>query len=202
MSEQVFHGSESPQQVGRRLVTYAGHAGNVVRGIALETLVVGHLILPKPEALRHGVRPIHDGVRHAFYRGHDADVVVDELQRVQIAGDDDRVDVQRGPLLAKRAYDVVRLETGDLDHRDIERPHQLAGNGGLLDQRVRSRLAMGLILIVIYMPECRDGRIERRRYVVRALVEQSQEHGRQPIERVGRHARRSRKIPHREKRAV
>ena len=86
-----------------------GHAGDVVRGVALEPDVVGDLRRRDAEALEHGRRRVDLDVGDAAAGAHHPDVVVDHLHGVAVAGDDDRADALALGLLGQRAEDVVGL---------------------------------------------------------------------------------------------
>jgi len=127
------HGLETAEllyEEGGRLLSDARHAGDVVRRIALEADEVGDTLRRHAEALDDRGRRVDLDVGDTAPRGHDPDVVVDELQGIAVAGHDDGADAGALGRLRERAEDVVgfvaRLheidETESLDDLGEVRP--------------------------------------------------------------------------------
>ena len=106
---EVLDRAELLHQRGRRLLADAGDAGDVVGGVALEADVVGDLRRRHAEALDHAGRRVDLDVGHAAPGGHHPDVVVDDLQRVAVAGDHERAAALPLGLFGQCAEDVVGL---------------------------------------------------------------------------------------------
>ena len=83
------------------LLADAGHSGNVVGGVALERLVVEHLVGPQAVPLLHPCLVVDDRRRNAHAGRQQAHVVVYQLQPVEVAGHDHRVDAGGGGLLRR-----------------------------------------------------------------------------------------------------
>ena len=110
----------------RRLLTDAGNARDVVRDIALQGLEVGHQRRFEAEALTHPLGVIDDGLGDAATGGVDAHVLVDQLQGVEVAGEDEHVQPPLHRAAAQRADDVIGLVSGQLHQRDAQRGADIA----------------------------------------------------------------------------
>ena len=116
-----------------------GHAGDVVGGVALERLVVEHLVGAEAVSLHDPRLVVDDGGGDAHARGEQPHVVVHELQPVEVAGHDHRVDALRGRLLRERADHVVGLVALQLADRHAHHRGDLAHDRELGAQVVRHR---------------------------------------------------------------
>ena len=169
--------AELADQLGRGLLPHPGNAGDVVRGIALQRLVVDHLVRPEAEPLVDPGDVVHDRVLDAGPRGHQAHPRCDELEHVEVDRDDGRLEVLRVvELLRDRADDVVGLESGHLVDRDAQRLDDLADLRELVAQVVGHLHARALVLGVLLVSERRPGQVERDREVVRLEVLESAQH--------------------------
>jgi hypothetical protein len=140
------HGLEAAELLderGRRFFADAGHAGDVVGGVAGQAQHVGHELGGDAEALDDLVGAEH-GVVLVHVQG--ADVLVHELEHVLVAADD--VDFHAGGLGAARqgADDVVGLEAGHLDDGDAEELEQLLDERHLQNEVLGHRLARDFVL--------------------------------------------------------
>ena len=148
-----------------------GHARDVVGRVALERLVVDHLVRPQPVPLVDPGDVVHDRVLDAGPGRHQPDARRDELEHVEVDGHDRRLEVvARVELLRDRADDVVGLVAGHLVDRDAEGLDDLADLRELVAQVVRHLRAGRLVLGVLLVPERRAGEVERDREVVRLQV--------------------------------
>ena len=112
-----------------------------------------------------------DSVRHAAAeRDHEPRAGRDELQHVEIAGQDRDVDVLRLGLAHERRDDVVGLVALDVVGRDVERLDDLADLRDLIAQVVGHAHPVRLVLGVGLVPERPGGQVEGDRDVVRADV--------------------------------
>ena len=83
-------------QLRRRLLPHPGDPRDVVRGIALERLVVQHLVGPQPPALLDLRQVVDERVGDAAaQRDHQPRVLADQLEHVEVAGEDGDVQVPR-----------------------------------------------------------------------------------------------------------
>ncbi len=161
---------ELADELGRGLLPHPGHARDVVGRVALERLVVDHLAGDQVEPLVDLRRVVEDRVLDAGSRRHQAGVVGDQLEHVQVAGHDRRVEAAALGVHGDRADDVVRLVAGQLVDGDAQRLDDLADLGELVAQVVRHPLAGRLVLGVLLVAERRALEVEGDRDVVRLDV--------------------------------
>ena len=127
--------AELGDQVGGGLFADAGDAGNVVRRVAHQRLVVGNQLRREAVALVDGIAVVDAEITEAFDAGeHRDDMVVDELQQVAVPGDDDHLVAVAGAGAGEAADDIVGLVPGPLVDRDVEGIDQLADAPDLLDK--------------------------------------------------------------------
>ena len=103
-------------------------------------------------------------------RGHQPGVVGDELEHVEVAGHDRRLEAAPFGVDRDRADDVVRLVARQLVDGDAQRLDHLADLRELVAQVVRHALAGRLVLGVLLVAEGRTLEVEGDRDVVRADV--------------------------------
>ena len=131
-----------------------GDARDVVGRVALERLVVEHLVGPQPPPLLDLREVVGDGVRDAAAeRDHQLRVLADELEHVQVAGEDRRVEPEALGLADERGDRVVRLEPLLLVLGDAQRADDLLHLGDLLAHVVGHAGAGGLVLGVAVVAE-------------------------------------------------
>ena len=162
-----------------------GHARHVVGGVALERLEIDDLVGPQAVPLLDLRRVVDDRVLDARAGRHQPGPVGDELEHVEVAGHDRRVEALRLGLHRQRADHVVRLVPGQLVDRDPERLDHLADLGELVAQVVRHPLAGGLVLGEPLVAEGRPGQVEGDRDVVGPdVLEAAQDDAAEPEDRV------------------
>ena len=88
--QQRLDRAEVLDQLGGRLLPHPRHSRHVVRGVAAQRLVVDELRRLEAVALAHLVRSVDEGVGDAAPRHEGVDARGDQLQAVEIAGDDRR----------------------------------------------------------------------------------------------------------------
>ena len=158
------------EQAARGLLPHARHPGDVVARVALECLVVEHLVGAKAVALRDPRLVVDHRRRHAHPGRQQPHVVVDELEPVEVAGDDHRVDARgRGPL-RERADHVIGLVSLELADRDVHHRGDLADDRELRAQIVRHARPAALVVGIRVEAELRLADVERHDRVVRLHV--------------------------------
>ena len=174
-------------ELGGRLLAHAGDAGQVVGRITAERRVEHVLVGPYAGALEDAGLVVERVVADAALVVEDLDVrVVDQLVAVAVARDDDGRDVLGLGLGGQRRDDVVGLDAGLVDDRDLQRLDQLAHEPHLLAEDVGARLAVGLVGGHHLVAERRLGAIERDRDQVGLVVAlEVDEHRREPEHGVG-----------------
>ena len=115
-------------------------------------------------------RVVDDRVLDARAGRHQPGPVGHELEHVEVAGDDRRVEPARLGLDGQRADDVVGLVPGQLVDRDPERLDDLADLRELVAQVVRHPLPGRLVLGEPLVAEGGPGQVEGHRDVVRPDV--------------------------------
>ena len=93
LREQRVEVAEVADELGGRLLADAGDARDVVGRVALQRLVVDHLVRPQPEPLVDLRDVVHDRVLDARPRRHQPDAGRDELEHVEVDRDDRRLEV-------------------------------------------------------------------------------------------------------------
>ena len=191
MRQHLLQTAELGQQLSGRLLSDAGHAGDVVRRVALQPYQIGYEPGRHPEALLHGggVVDLHlrdpAGVRHYVH------VFAGQLQSVAIAGDDEGLAPFRLGLAGKGAQDVVGFVAGQRQVDEAECLRQLDEEGPLLGQRVGHGLALSFVFLELRVPEGLllgvPSGYHRARLV---LADYLHDHRAEPVERVGGKARR------------
>ena len=89
MFEEVFETVELLKQRGRGLVADAGNAGNVVGGVANERFIVCDAFRSDAVAFAHGCGVVDLDFRDAALRDLNVNGVIDELQLIRVARQDD-----------------------------------------------------------------------------------------------------------------
>ena len=161
---------ELADELGRGLLAHPGHARDVVGRVALQRLVVDHLAGHEVEPLGDPRRVVEDRVLDAGAGRHQARVVGDELEHVEVAGHDRRVEAAPLGVDGDRPDDVVGLVPGQLVDGDAQRLDHLADLRELVAQVVGHPLAGRLVLGVLLVAEGRALEVEGDRDVVRLDV--------------------------------
>ena len=158
------------------LFSHTGHTWNVVGGVALQRLEVDHLIRSQPVALPDHLLVVDDRVLETLARRHQLDEWRDELERVEVTRDDDRLEPLCLGLPCEGTDDIVGLEPGERVHRNAERLEQLLAALELGPEIVGHRLPRGLVRRLHLASERRDRQVERSCDVLRGhLLEGLQE---------------------------
>ncbi len=186
---EVLDRAELLHQRGRRLLADAGDAGDVVGAVALEADVVGDLRRRHAEALDHAGRRVDLDVGHAAPGGDHPDVVVDDLQRVAVAGDHERAAALPLGLFGQCAEDVVGL-VARLDQVGYaEGVHEAGQVGPLSRERVGHRRPLRLVAVELVVAKGLlagvPGHGDGRRLEV---ADQLEEHLGEAVDGVGRKA--------------
>ena len=148
---EVLHAPELLHQLGRRLLADAGHAGDVVRGVTLEALEVGHLVRLDAVALAGPLLVVDDGVALVGAVHVDADAGPHELHDVAIQGHQVGLEALRRRLAGQGAQDIVGLVPLDATDGDVEGLDELLAAGDLLVEVLRGRRPVGLVGLVLLM---------------------------------------------------
>ena len=172
-------------QLRGRLLAHARDARDVVGGVALERLVVEHLLGPQAPPLLDLREVVGDRVRDAAAeRDHQLGVLADELEHVEVAGEDRRVEAEGLGLADERGDRVVGLEPLLLVLGDVHGPHDLLHLGDLLPHVVGHAGAGGLVLRVAVVAEGARREVEGDRHPVGLhVLDRAQDDVREPEHR-------------------
>ena len=180
--EQPLERSERRDQIARALLADAGHALDVVGGVAHQRQHVDHLLGRHAELLLHalGVVP-----RARVARVVDLDRAADQLEEVLVAGDERDLEAARRGLAGERAHDVVGFVAIRRQDRHAERAAGLVHERHLIDQVGRHRAARRLVVGGEVAAEGRTGEIERRGDELRLVVgDELRQHRDEAVDRV------------------
>ena len=133
----------------------AGHAGNVIGGIAHQGLDLDHF--PGRHAVLFanggGVHYLINGALRGSLGQDDADLIGDELERDPVAGTDKDGIAVLLPLPGQAAQDIIRLVALHLQDGVAQKPQHFLHQRHLLAQFLRHTLAGALVLFVHFVPE-------------------------------------------------
>ena len=166
------------QQLRRGLVADAGHAGDVVGGVALEAEEVDELVGAHAVTLEHLGRAVDGHVGDALLRGDDARHVGGQLVGVLVARHQQRLVAQLLVARGDGAQHVVALPALDAHHGHVHGLQQLLDDGELHLEVVVHGRALGLVLLERFHAKRGAARIERADERVGACdVDELEEHG-------------------------
>ena len=171
--EQAFEVAELFKQECRRLDADAGHAWNVVGGVAGKRQDVANLLGTDAELF-------HDLVAADLLRLHrivHLDAVADQLHQVLVRGDDRNRPAVCGGLFGVGGDDVVGLIAFELDHRHPESVGGVPDQRELRDQIFRRLVAVGLVLGVHVVAEAVRAFVEHHDHlIVRPILSELEQH--------------------------
>ena len=174
------------QQLRRRLVAHARHAGDVVGAVALQSQEIGELRRLHTVTLAHLARAVDGHVGDALARGDHVRELGTQLVDVLIARDQQRAVTQR--LVARRngSQDIVALPAHHAHHGNAHGFEQLLDDGELrLQSRVHGR-TLGLVLLERLGAELRPPGIEGAHDGVGiGDIDELEQHGYEAEHRVG-----------------
>ena len=175
-----------PNPLRGRLLPHARDAGKVVAGVTTQRRIVRILRRGQAVLLLHLGRGEPRQIRDALARVEHRHRVVDQLQRIAVAGDDQhRVALGVG-LGGERGDDVVGLVPLDRHHRDTQGVEHFLGEVDLTVELVRRLGSLRLVLGVHLRAEGLARDVEGGRDVRRFLIaEQVDEHRREAVDSVG-----------------
>ena len=155
MAVEVFNGVVELNQGHGALFSHALHTGIVVGGIPHQRLQVdqvdGVKAVLRPEFVRAHVSG--GGVAHTGCDQLHGGVLVDELERVLVPGDDDGLAPLGGIDPGHGAQEIVRLPALQLTAADVHGVQHLLQHRHLDSQLLRHPLALGLVVRERLVPE-------------------------------------------------
>ena len=181
---QVVERAVLRDQLARTLVADAGHAFDVIDGVAHQRHDIDHLVGGDAELLLDpgGVVP-----RAFVARIEHADAVAHQLEKILVEGDDHRLETGAGRLHRQRTDDIVGFIPIGRNDRDAERLARRVDHRDLDCELIRHRRAIRLVVAGEIVAKRAPGQIERRGNVLRlVLVQQLAQHGHEDVHGVGR----------------
>ncbi len=190
--QDALDGPELSEEIGRGFGADAGHAGDVVAGVARQGEEVAHLARRNPELLAYLARSVHP-VSHRVPQDDAVVAVVDELHQVLVGADDDHPPALGQRPRRHRGDEIVGLEAFSRETRDVPGAHDLLDARHLLRQIRRRRRARRLVPHVDGVAERRPAGVHRHDEEVRpALGHDLLQHVHRPEHGVGRLSSRAR----------
>ena len=185
VGKQLLDAAELLHQPGGGFLPHAGHARDVVGGVALQRHVVEVALRREPEPLGHCRDVVGRDVGDPAPVEHHRDPGTNELEEVTIGRDDHGVD----PLVERAQREggdrVVGLVAFDLHDGDGQGLEHLVDQPELLLELVRRLRPAGLVVGVLSQPHRRAPLVEVHCQVVGALLsEELDEHRREPVDGV------------------
>ena len=187
--EHVLQRPIGGKQLDSRLFADARHAGNVVAGVAHQSLEVGNLLRGDAKVLEHPLRRVAHDLAHAALGVEHAGGFADQLHGVAVARDQQGGNTRLLAAARHRAQDVVRLEAGAGELAYSHRRQAFAHQIKLRAQLRGGRLAPGLVFAVIGMAERRPVQVEGDRQIRGLLrLHDLEQHREKAKNGVGEHA--------------
>ena len=181
----LFDGVELLQERRGRLVPDAGHAGDVVRGVALEPLEVNELSGLHAVALADALFVVNDGVGEAAAGGEHLDVRPDKLEGVGVAGDDEGLHSLLAGLPGQGAQHVVGFVALHLEDGEVEGADDLLDAVHLDGHLLGGFDPVGFVGFILVVAETL-AHVEGHGDVVGLLVPQDvEEHGGEAVDGIG-----------------
>ena len=179
--DQALDGAELLDQLDRRFLADASDPRNIVRDIADQALEIDGLDRLKAVALAHPLRRVENRLGDAPFARQHINVVVDELQRIEVARDDGAVQAELARLARQSADDVVRLDPLHLVDRDAKGAHDVPREWKLWREFRRGGPARRLVLREFLVSKGPAAEVKRGQHVVRMLLQGQQQHRREPV---------------------
>jgi hypothetical protein len=128
---------------------------------------------------------VDGGIRELAAGDKDPCVLMDELEGIRIAGDDEHVCALRPGLTSQCAQHIIGLVLLDSVHRDVKGFDDLIDAPHLADQRIRHLVPIGFVLIIHLVSE-RAPAVKGHSDIVRPLVlPYPEQHGGEAQDSVG-----------------
>ena len=184
--QQLLHGSELLNELGRGLVPDAGHARDVVRRVTLERDELQVLRRRQAEPVLDRGLVEQDDVGDPAAVEQDPHARSDQLEEVSVGCDDRRVDPLLGRPQREGADGVVGLVIGHQEHGDPKGSHDLLDQPQLRLEVLGRLPPPGLVLRIHREPGHRLPDVECHRDQVRALLRQQlDQHRGEAVDGVG-----------------
>ncbi len=183
MREDILQRLVLLQQLQRGFFADAGNAGNIVRVVAHQTLEVAHAVWFKTVLFLKNVPVELDCFADALLGQEHVRMFVDELERVAVTGDEQRVNLLCFAKPRERAQYIVRF----VARRFAD------GNAHLLEQFFEQRklraevflrlLAPRFVLRILVVPKGRPVHVERDDEIIRISLNELEQHADEAMQR-------------------
>ena len=144
--KQFLDVSELFKQLSGSLRPHAGHSRYIVGAVADQRLIVSYLVGADTVFVLHFVWSVKPRVAQSPQGGQHADLVINQLQHVAIAGDDEHFVADLPTLAGNCADDIIGLVSGCLRLGHTQGINQLVGQVKLGNQRLISGRAACFIV--------------------------------------------------------
>ena len=183
--QQILEAAELDQQLRRGLDPDAGHARNIVGGVAGQREDVADPLRPDPEARDHLVAID----RLLLHRVVHLDRAADQLHQVLVGGDDDHLAVLLAGVAGIGGDHVVGLVALQLDHRQVEGMRRLAHQRELRHEIVGRLHPVRLVGVVHGVAEALAALVEdHHQLVARHVLGEAEQHVAEAEHGADRHA--------------
>ena len=191
--QQRLHVAKLLDELARRQLTNAGHARDVVRGVAGQPEHIGN-------AVRHHRKPLENGSDIDPLRPHRVEQrrpLIHQLRQVLVARQHHHIKALAELRLDQRPDHIIGLISWHLQHRDPHRLHELPEVGHLRHEVGRHLAPVRLVGRIHLVAEGAARRVEGHRKVGRPhLTKEAQHHVREGEESVRRHPLRGPQLTH------
>ncbi len=189
VGQHVFNCADFRNQSHRCLLAHSRYARDVVGHISHQSFEIRYQLRPEPVLRPHFPRPVLLELGYPAPREHHPDTVGNQLQRVAVASDDNRLitDLVRHP--RQGADDIIGLPAVQLNHGKAKGPGRFAHYRHLSFERFVHWLPGRLVLLIFLMPEGGRRPVEGADPHIRLLLLQKlHHHVAEPQHGVGGHA--------------
>ena len=198
--QQILHRPKFLDQLAGGLIPNPRDARDVVGGVAFQPLVVRQSSRVKAKPGLEFLSIIDGRLGDPPAGDHDFDVGVDQLEHIEITGDDEHVKPFGRGRARHGPQHVVGLVAVDLEDGDTKRLQDFLRGLNLGPQVIGHSLPGGLVFFELRVAEGGSGLVERGGDVTGLLlVEDLQQHIGEPVDGVGRPTLTGREVGQREK---
>ena len=182
------------EQLGRGLFAHAGHPRNIIRTVTGKGLEIDKLRRGERITFGQLCQPINTGHWIGAARGvKDLHPLIDQLEHVTVAGEDQHIIAHLTGLQRKRAQHIIRFIVGVGDDGNVKRLQQLGDALHLRAHLVRHGIARRFVVAKFTVPPSIAQVKGDRDLVWLIFLDHAEQFARKAIDRTGQLARARRK---------